>query len=59
MNDQLLFAMFYSNLVAMLLHPGNKAGGITTFQLQSCAEIAEEMLSITKGKFVCPSSHQH
>jgi hypothetical protein len=58
MNNKLLFAMYYSNLVAMLMHPGHKAG-ISDDDLEQCSLIALRMLKITEDSVQCQSLHQH
>lgn len=58
MDNKLLFAMYYSNLVAMCMHPGYKTG-VSEEDLQQCSLIAMRMVKITEDSPQCQSLHQH
>ncbi|WNK12521.1 MAG: hypothetical protein [Microvirus sp.] len=52
MSNDAAFCMLFASIVAMRFHPGYMKAGMDVPTLESCADIAEECLSIFRER--CP-----
>lgn len=55
MNETAIWAMFFASIVAIKEHPRNEKGA----DLESCAQLADLMLEITKERYQCRLDQLH
>lgn len=58
MDDKNIWCIYFASLTAMTLHPGYQRPDTEELSMKIIANLADDMLKITKEKFPCQSPPQ-